>query len=318
MIDQITFVKSGLQENEIMTIVETNHLQTNTKAGKPYYDNADTKNLEQQRGVFIRIETTGKLKIECNLHKYHNEINGNSRTNYNLFTMAEAIPAIDSLLKEKNIHPENLRVYNYEIGLNLNVSNDCRLYLDKMQSIGAIGEEKKLYVNPRYKDERIKTTVFHRATRKYYKVYDKNFEAKDKKRTDIPDYPILRIETVNRRVENQTIATFFNPDYLNRLTEQFFREWRTVQFEREVRMPQRASYKKQNLCKQIIELGKEKVLQDATDQNKNGTLSDKQYRSIREFIRDKWDMIKPQIQFIPSPEETEFRDLLKTYYPLLK
>jgi hypothetical protein len=318
MIDAITLTKKGLSESEIFGIVENNHLQTNTKAGETYYDNMSTKNLDQQKGVFIRIETNNKLKIECSLHKYFNEINGNRRTNYNLFSMIEAKSAISNLLSEKKINSENLRVYNYEIGLNMNVSNNCRAYLDKMTSIGATGEEKKLYINPRYRDERIKTTVFHNTTKKYFKVYDKNFEAKDKKRNDVPDFPILRIETVIRRVENHTINTFFNPEYLGKLVEQFFRDWKTLQFIRDIEVRKGTGTLKQELCKRLIILGKEAVLKEEKERYKTMTITAKQYRNKREFITREWDNFKTQIKLVASPEETEYKALLQIYYNLLK
>jgi hypothetical protein len=181
-----------------------------------------------------------------------------------------------------------------------------------------MGEEKKLYVNPRYKDERIKTTVFHKNTKKHFKVYDKNFEAKDKKRTDIPDFQILRIETVIRRVENHTINTFFNPKHLDKLVEQFFRDWRTLQFIRDIKTPKGTGTRKQELCKKLIASGKEQILKEAKNQFKREALKELEYRNIREFIQNEWDTLKTKIQFIPSPEETEYRNLLQSYFIALK
>lgn len=58
MIDLITLVKPDLSDREIASIIERNSLQTNSKDGVVYYDNMSTKNLTQQKGVFIRIETS--------------------------------------------------------------------------------------------------------------------------------------------------------------------------------------------------------------------------------------------------------------------
>ena len=311
MIDLITLVKPDLSEPEIATIVAKNGLQTNSKGGEVFYDNIATKNLIQQKGVFIRIETSQKLKVECSLQKYFNEISGLGRNNYNLFTMPDAKYTIDELLTEKSINTADLRVYHYEIGLNLDVSKDCRFFLDKMKSIGAVGSEKQLYVNPRYKDERVKTTVFHNHTRKYFKIYDKVFEMKDRKQKNIPAGNILRIETVYRRLDNCMVTDFFHPDNLKKMIESFFRDWRTVQFAQDIVTPKGTGRAKQHLCIEIMDKGKETVLQQAKERHKHGALKAKEYRNIREFITHEWDVFKKSISFIPSEEEKEYRQLIK-------
>lgn len=307
-----------MPQQEILQIVERNDLHTNSKNGEAFYDNASTKNLAQQKGVFIRIETNGSLKVECSLHKYFNEISGRERGNYNLFSMSEAKKTIDSLLAEKAVIVENTRVYNYEIGLNLNVSKDCRIYLDKMKSIGPAGGEKLLYVNPKYKDERARTTVFHKHTRKYFKVYDKVFEVADRKAKYIPDGNILRIETVNRRLDNCSVVDFFNPDNLKKMIETFFRDWRTVQFKRDIITPKGTGRARQYLCLEIIDKGKDSVLCQAKERYQNGSLKDWEYRNIREFVAHEWDEIKGSLSFVESGEEKEFRNLMKINYTLLK
>ena len=318
MIDLITLVKP-LSDEEVASIVELNDLQTNSADGVVYYDNMVTKNLTQQKGVFIRIETSQKLKVECSLHKYFNELLGDgNRSNHNLFYMSEAKRSLDNLLWEKGIDSDKLRVYNYEIGLNLNMSKDCIKYLDKMRSIGPIGGEKQMYVNPRYKDERVRTTVFHNHTRKYFKAYDKVFEMKDRKRRYIPDGNILRIETAYRRLDNYYVSDFFSPDSLKKLIESFFRDWRTLQFEQDIITPKGTGRARQHLCLEIMQKGEITVLQQAKERHTAGALKDWEYRNIREFITREWNAIKKDISFIQSPEEVEFRELVKVNYTLLK
>jgi hypothetical protein len=317
MIDFITLVK-GLSDDEISSLVKVNHLQTNSKDGVVYYDNKITKNFAQDKGVYILIDTKQKLKMECSLHKYHNEISGRERNNYNMFSMSEATQSINHLLPEKAIATDNLKVYNYEIGLNMDVTKDCRYFLDKMRSIGTIGDEKPLYVNARYKDERVKTTVFHKHTRKFYKVYDKVFESMDKKRKIIPEGNILRLETVYRRLDNCYVSDFFNPDNLRKMLETFFRDWGTIHFDRDIITPKGTGRAKQHLCLQIIEKGKEAVLKNSKERYNKNVLTDWEYRNIREFISKEWDEIKKKITFIQSDEEKEFRELLRVNHNLLK
>lgn len=318
MIDLITLLKPNLSCEEIAAIVERNNLQTNSNDGKVFYDNSSTKNLIQQRGVFVRIETDYKLKVECSLHKYYNEMCGYSRNNTNLFRMSEAKKSINHLLTERDIGLDKLKVYNYEIGLNLSVSKDCRSYLDKMKSIGAIGKERPLYANPRYKDERVRTTIFHNHVRKYFKAYDKVFECLDKKQRVIPEGNILRIETVNRRLDNCLAVDFFHPDNLKKMVEIFFRDWRTIQFERDIITPKGTGRARRQLCLDMLSKGKDIVLAQAKERHANGSLSDWEYRNVREFIANEWDIMKKSISFIQSDEEKEFRQLLNTSYIILK
>ena len=318
MFDLITIVTPPLDNEKIDHIVWRNGLQTNSRDGLVYYDNIDTKNLVQQKGVYVKIETNRRLKAEGSLQKFYNEITKNERSNYNMFTMDEAKKAIETLLHEKGIDEADARIYNYEIGLNLNISKDCRTFLDKIKSIGPMGNERLIYVNPKYKDERAKTTVFHSHTRKHFKVYDKVFEAIDKKRKVIPEGNILRIETVYRRLAKGSIKEFFAPDNLYKQIENFFRDWRTIQFEQDIITPKGTGRAKQQLCLEIMEHGKDTVVKRAKARHTNGSLTDWEYRNIREFANNEWDIIKKGITFIQSEEEKEFRHLLDINHVLLR
>lgn len=318
MFDLITIVTPPLTDDKIDHIVWRNGLQTNSRDGVVYYDNIDTKNLIQQKGVYVKIETNRRLKAEGSLQKYFNELTRNERSNYNSFSMDEAKRAIESLLHEKGIDEADARIYNYEIGLNLNISKDCKTFLDKIKSIGPMGSEKLIYVNPKYKDERAKTTVFHSHTRKHFKVYDKVFESIDKKRKVIPDGDILRIETVHRRLAKGSIKEFFSPDNLYKLIETFFRDWRTIQFEQDIITPKGTGRAKQQLCLEIMQHGKDGVVQQAKARHSNGALTDWEYRNIREFATKEWDKLKKHITFIQSEEEKEFRHLLDVNHTILK
>lgn len=322
MIDLITIVTSPLTDAKINNIVWRNGLQTNSKDGVVCYSNEKTKNFIQQKGIYINIDTNKRLEAKGSLHKYFNDISGNDRNNYNMFLMSDAKKTIERLLFDKGIDKEDARVYGYEIGLNLIVSKDCREYLEKMKTIGAVGDERELYVNPlyvnpRHKNERIKVTGFKKV-RKYFKVYDKVHECIDKKRKVIPEGNILRIETVYKRLDKCTVIDFFTPDNLQKMVEAFFRDWRTIQFDRDIITPKGTGRAKQHLCMEIMSKGKAKVLQQAKERHSNGSLTDRGYRNIREFITGEWDEVKKHITFIQSEEEKEFRQLMKVNYTILK
>lgn len=322
MIDLITIVTSPLTDDKINNIVWRNGLQTNSKDGVVCYSNEKTKNFIQQKGIYINIDTNKRLRAEGSLHKYFNDISGNDRNNYNMLLMSDAKKTIERLLFDKGIDKEDARVYGYEIGLNLIVSKDCRAYLEKMKTIGAVGDERELYVNPlyvnpRHKNERMKVTGFKKV-RKYFKVYDKVHECIDKKRKVIPEGNILRIETVYKRLDKCTVVDFFTPDNLQKTVEAFFRDWRTIQFDRDIITPKGTGRAKQHLCMEIMSKGKAKILQQAKERHANGSLTDRGYRNIREFITGEWDEVKKHITFIQSEEENEFRQLMKVNYTILK
>lgn len=140
----------------------------------------------------------------------------------------------------------------------------------------------------------------------------------DKKRKQLPDGNILRIETAYRRLDNCFVTDFFNPDNLKKLLESFFRDWRTVQFYQDIVTPKGTGRAKQQLCIELIAKGKESILKQAKERYKNASLTDWEYRNTCEFITKEWDAIKKQIRFIQSDEEIEFRQLLNTNYILLK
>lgn len=308
-------IKTKVSDSEVSQIVESARLQKCTRNGAVYYETSlQQRNKEH---MYIRIETNNKLKIECSLHKLHEKTVSSRYTNYAAFTMDQAMQIAKTVLEAKGIPPDRLMIYGYEVGLNLNVSKDCREYMDKMNTIGIQGEEKPLYINPKYKDSRVKTTLFHRHVRKHFKVYDKCFEARDKRRNDVPEGNILRIETVYKRVEKMSYDEFFSPENLAKVRDRFFNDWRTVQFEREVKAPKGTGDKKKELCKTLLKVGTEATIQNAREKYKIGTLTEREFRTIREFITRDWDKFKKDVVFVPSEPENEYRKLLNIEKTLL-
>lgn len=317
MIDHITIERRALTLIRAKDIAERNHLESNTEGGVPWWNNKKIKNLEQAGGVYIKIDTSLKLEVETSLHKYFNKRVRGTYGNWDLFDMVQAGRAMDMLEADKHLPPDCF-VTAYEIGLNLVVREDCSAYLDRMLRIGLPGDERKIYVNPKFKDERVHTTVFTPSTRKYYKAYDKIFEMADKKARGIPGGNILRIETVRKRVEKTTVRHFFSTANVRRLVEDFFRDWRTLRFTQDIQTPPGTGRAKQAIIADIIRLGAEGVLRESRERHKSGALKDWEYRNIKYFIRHEYDTIKADIRLLQSPEEKEYRALLAQYYPLMR
>jgi hypothetical protein len=198
------------------------------------------------------------------------------------------------------------------------MSKDCRQYIDRMRAIGTLDNKREFAPNQKYKDKRVIVTPFHREIKKVYKAYDKAFEMNEKKRIEHPkNVNILRIETVYRRVEKMPFTKFFTIDYLGNLLKIFERDWRSLEFDIELSTPKGTSSAKINLCKSLIKYGKTAVLQDAKIRNKNGLITDRHYRTVREFANNEWDYFKRKVKVIQSSEEQEFREKFKNTLVLL-
>ena len=308
MIDLITLTKSGLSDDEIESIVERNDLQRCTRNGTNFYETSKTQ--KNKTNMYIRIETNRKIKVVFSLHKHHEKGLTCHFTNYGHFTIGQALEMAHRVVTQKGIPTTGLKVYSFEIGLNLRVLSDCRAYLDRMTTIGMAGKQIPLWVNPRYKNERAKTTLTHRTVRKYFKAYDKCFEAQDKRRDDIPNENILRIESVYQRVDNTYFDDFFTLENLTKLQSIFLREWRSLQFEPAIIFPKGMRAGRQELCRLILEIGVRDTLARLKSGHQSGTLTDKIYRNHREFIAKEWESVKGFISVVQCAEAVEFRELL--------
>ena len=302
-------IETELTPDEVETVVRSARLQTCTRNGSTYYETS--KAAKNREHVFIKVETSGKLKIECSLHKLHEKYTTGRYTNYGAFSLHEAASVAERLLLEKGVPRERLQITGYEIGLNLNVSQDCRAYMDCMTSIGPPEDIKEFLVNPKYKDKRAITTVAHRHIRKFHKVYDKVYEARDKRRTDVPAGNILRIETTYRRVEKMSYADFFAPDNLARMKDRFFRDWRTLHFVPQLEAPKGTGRLKKELAGEILRHGATSVLENARNEYKAGKMTEKEFRGVREFVTRDWEIIKGTFKHTISKEEAEIRRLIK-------
>lgn len=317
MIDLIKCTKSKLTSYETATLIDKNRLSFNSEAGKPCYSNKKTKNLKSGNGVFINIDTSGNLKIEFNLHKYHNDIAGAGLHNYNLFTMPQAKEAAGNLFCKKGFNPSGGKVRYYEIGINLELTRDCIAYLRQMKCIHPkTGKCKRFYINPRFKDERVITTEFHDNIRVNYKAYDKGREVQDRKGKSLGIH-LLRIETVNKRVEKTPLHAFFSMPNLMRLQQTFFQDWENVEFEPQIDYPPGTTSLKKQLIKKILTNGADQTLIAAKEDAKKGVLTEKQYRGVREFIRHDWEEFRTRITTTQSPVELEYREALSRIKTIL-
>lgn len=314
MIDNAILTKKQLTEAEIQIIKDKNDLTEVLINGKKSYNNYSTSNFTAFK---LNITPDQSIKIICSLHKYRNFLDTGKQINFNDFPIYEVPGTALNLLHNIGMDECKTFVYGYEIGVNLTLPENCIEYLDIMESIGDIGINRPFYVNPKYKDERCKTTIFHKDKRKFFKAYDKCFEMADKKRNDIPPGNILRLETTYRRVENMALSGFYSEQNLKKIQKQFFEDWGKVRFTRGIEVPKGTTRSRKDLCLQLLQKGNQTVLEDARKDLKAGLITEKQLRTIREFIQKDWPALKSKVKLIQTEKEIIFYNELARKADLL-
>lgn len=289
MIDNITLVKNNLTADEKLQVIEINNLQSlvNEANGNKTFDNLRTKNLTG--GILIKI-VGDKLKIEGSIHKYFHYLKHGSLENYTVFTMQDFLNTIETLFKSFGLPNYEYLIINYEIGLNVFVGDTNPMdYLKNARSIGNLdGTQRKLYINPRYKNESFLCTQMHKDNTLIFRIYDKDFERMDKgKKYKIP--PCLRIETKRTRQKNLSFTDFCKPSNLLLLQNKFIAEWNKLNFEKEISTSLKVHRGKQELAKKIILEGKNIALQEIEE--RRIYLTHKVYRTSKEFIKN-WETNK--------------------------
>ena len=297
MIDNITLIKNNLTTSEKLQVIEKNNLQcfVNESNNSKIYDNARNKNLTG--GILIKI-FDDKLKIEGSVHKYFNYLQFKTLENYTVFTMQDFLITIEKLFDNFNIPKVDFLVTNYEIGLNVFVAETNPIkYLQNAKSVGSLdGTQRKLYINPRYKDERFLTTQMHKDNTLVFRIYDKDFERMDKGKKNKIE-PCLRIETKRTRQKNISFSDFSKPASLTILQNRFFAEWNKLNFDKEITAPIGTHQSKKILAKKILSEGKNIAFQELEE--KRNFLTPKIYRNQKEFIKN-WETNKYNFSLVNS------------------
>lgn len=286
-------------------LAERNKLQRCSEGKTVYY-----KSTPEAKLTGLYLQTKGdKLQIKCSLHKqFYYRLFG-SLDNSGEFTMYNAKWIINTLFEEIGIDPKSGFVTHYEIGLNIHTDRAPLEYISIIKMISG----KEFLIDPNFKRNRQKITDKSRTIRKVFKVYDKGFEMSDRKRQPHDNDPnILRIETVFRR-EKIKVTEFFSKKHLNKIATLFIKDWRTIEFEREIRGAKGTHTDQTARAKQIFSMGIEAYMNLINEQRKRGELTERKYRTAREFARD-WNEHKKHFTLIHSELETEYREKLERIF----
>lgn len=308
MFDKIT-IRAKISDEECHHLAELHRLQAWTNANKTLVDYRSTQHANIT-GIQVKI-MRNTLTLTTSLHKYWNKNNYGRLRNDNMFTISEARVAFADLLFENGILPERVKVVQFEVGINLNVSYDPLTFIELVQFIGIA--DKLMFVDANYKVNRQRTTVKYRDIRKYYKIYDKGWEMEEKKRGAATELVrtapnILRIETVYRR-HNERGDKFFSEANVKRLAQRFYVDWKDLFFFREVRAYKGARKSEVLRAGIIVNIGGEEYLKRSKEEFEAGKMTAKQFRTIREFIRD-YEEDSNRFKTIVSQQEREYNKLL--------
>lgn len=282
-----------------------NKLQKCSEGKTVYY-----KSTPEAKITGLYLQTKGdKLQIKCSLHKqFYYRLFG-SLDNSGQFTMYNAKWMINTLFEEIGIEPKSGFVTHYEIGLNIHTDHPPMEYIGLIEGIG----EKEFFMDANFKRCRQKTTDKSRTIRKFFKVYDKGFEMSDRKRQPHDHDPnILRIETVFRR-EKIKVTEFFSKKHLNKIAALFIKDWRGVEFKKQLQARKGTNEGQKARAQLILEIGLDDFKRLIYDQRQKGELSERNYRTAREFARD-WDKLKGDYSLIPSALEKEYREKLESAF----
>ncbi|GAT64359.1 hypothetical protein PJIAN_4910 [Paludibacter jiangxiensis] len=312
MFDKMIFNVIVDMDTEAMTIADRNKLETWTNGGKTEYKSPMIANVD---GINITIKEK-KLQIKCSLHKLYFKLMYGILDNSQLFTLSQADKALNMLFDSIGIDKARAKITYFEIGLNIPTEHEPLEYIELVKSIttGKMQTEKEMFQDANYRKFRQKTTEKHKTIKKVFKIYDKEFEAAEKKRTQPTGNHILRIETMYRR-QNIALPDFFSKANIQRLTSAFYKDWISIEFERYIEADNGVRKSEKENAKNILTLGREAYLSKVKAEFDSGLLTERQYRTVREFIRD-WDSNKHKYRMLPTKQETEYRHKLKHWFSL--
>lgn len=197
---------------------------------------------------------------------------------------------------------EAIKVSYFEIGLNIPVEVEALKYISVAASIG--GEnEKEFFNDANYEKDRQRTTEKSKNIKKVFKMYDKTFEYRNKGKPI--DGNILRIETMFRR-QSIPLSTFISLDFINRLTERFYKDWDSISFPQKIEADVGVRTTQIEKARYIMEFGRDKYLSYIKELYDTGEITKKQSEQARAFVRE-WDSIKHKFRYVSDNKEVEYK-----------
>lgn len=297
MFDRIT-IKAKIDVADIGTIVLKNYLKECSEDDEVFYRSSAYANFD---GCTIEIRGD-TLKCSCSICKLYHKGKSGKLDNSRPMTFRMAVRTIDELLLRLCVKAENAVVTYYEIGITMKMQHPADEYIRQVDEIA----ERVLWNDANYSEYRQKTTEKSKYYRKILKIYDKTYEAKEKKRSVGSN--ILRIETVykHQSVPLLQLIDNINMDKMGRI---FYRDWSEIRFERKLLPVKGIKMSQMEKAREIQRLGITRYKERYRSMYKDGKLTKKQWETIRCFANS-WNQEKEKYPEEIGVLEKEFKDKL--------
>lgn len=312
MFDKMIFTAT-LSRKQVCKIVKDLHLIPCSKGDKTYWSSSNYALLDGRHAV---IDSSGHLKLSCSIHKLYEQAMTGALDNSRECRMSDALSVISALFDSEgglDIPLDKLHVRYMEIGLSFVMAHNPLDYIRQMISVGE-DKAREMFIDYHYERDRMKITAKTRNVRKCLKVYDKTFEAADKDRT--VDDNTLRVETQYRRM-NMRLDQLLTPETLDKFLFQFYQDWSSVTWVRDVTAVKGVKASQLAKAAELLTIGEDAYLERHRREWKAGALSDKAWRTYREFAAN-WSSLRSMFRSERGPLEAEYDDKFMINYVYAK
>lgn len=297
MFDKMKFKARLNSEDEVERIVTAYRLKYCTEGDKSFYKSPKEWTFD---GINFMINGNA-LSVECSIHKVYNKMTRGALDNSGEFTLTEGRAALRILFDAIGVDVSRVTVTYFEIGLNMRMPREAVEYI---RLVSSVSENRKLFNDANFEENRQKTTEKSTNRRKVLKMYDKSFEYRSKGKA--VEANILRLETSYRR-QKIPLSDFFNDAFVFRLVSQFSRDWHSLSFPRQIIAEKGTKGSQIEKARRIMEIGRETYLTESRKDMEAGIITPKQYRCIREFVQC-WDDYRKTLRFSLHGYGVEFKD----------
>lgn len=312
MFDKMIFTAT-LSRKQVCKIVKDLHLIPCSKGDKTYWSSSNYALLDGRHAV---IDSSGHLKLSCSIHKLYEQAMTGALDNSRECRMSDALSVISALFDSEgglDIPLDKLHVRYMEIGLSFVMAHNPLDYIRQMISVGE-DKAREMFIDYHYERDRMKITAKTRNVRKCLKVYDKTFEAADKDRT--VDDNTLRVETQYRRM-NMRLDQLLTPETLDKFLFQFYQDWSSVTWVRDVTAVKGIKASQLAKAAELLTIGEDAYMERHRREWKAGALSDKAWRTYREFAAN-WSSLRSMFRSERGPLEAEYDDKFMINYVYAK
>ena len=308
MFDKMIFLAT-LSRSQVFKVVKDLHMIPCSKGNKSYWSSSSYAKID---GRHATIDSAGHLKLSCSIHKLYEQAMTGRLDNSKECRMSDALAVIGALLDSDgglDIPLEKVKVRYMEIGLSFVMAHDPLDYIRQMISVGE-DKEREMFIDYHYERDRMKITAKTRNVRKCLKVYDKTFEAADKDRT--VEKNTLRVETQYRRMD-MPLTELVQPEMLDKFLYQFYQDWSNVTWVRGITAVKGMKASQMAKASELMAIGVDEYLERHRSEWKAGALSDKAWRTYREFAAN-WSSMQPMFRSERGPLEAEYDDKFQINY----